>query len=106
MKKYSNIFINIFYVPLIFISLLGILENLLTQISNMSKWSAIFLNFLIFGIVFLYILKNIKVPILNGKIFNYLLKLESTQKDRSRYQLWLFFTKISFKQLHEERFEY
>lgn len=34
------------------------------------------------------------------------LKLESTQKDRSRYQLWLFFTKISFKQLHEERFEY
>lgn len=72
MKKYSNIFINIFYVPLIFISLLGILENLLTQISNMSKWSAIFLNFLIFGIVFLYILKNIKVPILNGKIFNYL----------------------------------
>lgn len=33
------------------------------------------------------------------------LKLESTQKDRSRYQLWLFFTKISFKQLHEERFE-
>ena len=37
---------------------------------------------------------------------NYLLKLESTQKDRSRYQLWLFFTKISFKQLHEERFEY
>ena len=35
-----------------------------------------------------------------------LLKLESTQKDRSRYQLWLFFTKISFKQLHEERFEY
>lgn len=37
---------------------------------------------------------------------NYFLKLESTQKDRSRYQLWLFFTKISFKQLHEERFEY
>lgn len=36
----------------------------------------------------------------------YFLKLESTQKDRSRYQLWLFFTKISFKQLHEERFEY
>ncbi len=37
---------------------------------------------------------------------SYFLKLESTQKDRSRYQLWLFFTKISFKQLHEERFEY
>lgn len=37
---------------------------------------------------------------------SYILKLESTQKDRSRYQLWLFFTKISFKQLHEERFEY
>lgn len=35
-----------------------------------------------------------------------ILKLESTQKDRNRYQLWLFFTKISFKQLHEERFEY
>lgn len=39
-------------------------------------------------------------------IFRDLLKLESTQKDRNRYQLWLFFTKISFKQLHEERFEY
>ena len=40
------------------------------------------------------------------RIFSINLKLESTQKDRSRYQLWLFFTKISFKQLHEERFEY
>ena len=39
-------------------------------------------------------------------LFNPNLKLESTQKDRNRYQLWLFFTKISFKQLHEERFEY
>ena len=39
-------------------------------------------------------------------LVNVKLKLESTQKDRSRYQLWLFFTKISFKQLHEERFEY
>lgn len=43
---------------------------------------------------------------LHGIFYRILLKLESTQKDRSRYQLWLFFTKISFKQLHEERFEY
>ncbi|WP_323068554.1 integrase DNA-binding domain-containing protein [Limosilactobacillus reuteri] len=52
-----------------------------------------------------YRLKSLKITDIR-RFYNKLLKLESTQKDRSRYQLWLFFTKISFKQLHEERFEY
>lgn len=34
------------------------------------------------------------------------LKLESTQKGQSPYQLWLFFNKISFKWLLEEWFEH
>ncbi len=49
---------------------------------------------------------NDRLTILDDDYQDLDLKLESTQKDRSRYQLWLFFTKISFKQLHEERFEY
>ena len=51
--------------------------------------------------------RNSDRPLINLQwIYNWYLKLESTQNDQSPCQLWLFFAKISFKPPFEGYFEH
>lgn len=56
LKKYSNALVNVFYVPLIFISLVGIIAQSLSQLINISRWGVLLIDVTcLFAVIFYFV---------------------------------------------------